>query len=391
MQSIIQEILTLRGGRIMNPFLGKISMLRNGEPLAIDYKNKNRYRIVASEPDGSRTAYYFTSPIYNIRTKKVLDMKFHSQGNAVSATGSNATISISNSIRMENAEGVCVISISGQITHVSENGVSYGNACIYPTTNGVAICSKCSEREPFVFTIEINKPFLEVRANDKYFALMSERFRPFVAVSCIGTSDANGNIVAPAKVSSQKISDRRYTMTISPCASLGESVLIEANLYETKLFQDTTVESKNAETNNAFGSIGFIGNTKEFGDQWLYSRPDYEKMPELNGKKILRAVFHIPKLNSDAVELTASQVSNRFCSFGSTWNNKIAETSSLDNLQMTEHYVNLNLMSVLTDRQGRLSRGEGFILKAKRENEGFSVIATGDNYLTPQILEINYR
>jgi hypothetical protein len=48
-------------------------------------------------------------------------------------------------------------------------------------------------------------------------------------------------------------------------------------------------------------------------------------------------------------------------------------------------------MPVLADKQGRLQRGEGFILKAKRKNSGFSVVATGDNYFFPQILEVNYR
>ena len=44
-------------------------------------------------------------------------------------------------------------------------------------------------------------------------------------------------------------------------------------MYERKLFLDTTVESKNIDVNNAFGSIAFIGNTDIFGEQWLYSRP----------------------------------------------------------------------------------------------------------------------
>ena len=220
---------------------------------------------------------------------------------------------------------------------------------------------------------------------------MSERFRPFVSFSCIGTSDANGNIIAPAKISYQKITDRKYTVSVIPCSSLGKSVLIEANLYEPKLFQDTTVESKNAKANNAFGSIGFIGSTKEFGEQWLYSRPDFTKMSALNDKKILRAVLHIPKLNTGSIELTSSKVAARFCSFGSTWDNKIAEASTFNESQITDNYINLNLMPVLTDKQGSLQRGEGFILKAKRKNTGFSVIATGDNYLFPQILEVNYR
>ena len=59
--------------------------------------------------------------------------------------------------------------------------------------------------------------------------------------------------------------------------------------------------------------------------------------------------------------------------------------------QITDRYIDLNLMPVLTDKQGRLQRGEGFILKAKKKSSGFSVVATGDNYFAPQILEVNYQ
>jgi hypothetical protein len=318
-------------------------------------------------------------------------MKFHSKAGVAYTTGSNANITVGSNIRMENSEGSCVISLSEHISHISETEIVYVNNRLYPTTNGVAIRSLCNEGKGCTFSVEVNKPFLEIRANDKYFALMSERFRPFASISSIGTSDANGNIIAPAKISYQKITDRKYTVCVLPCSSLGESVLIEANLYEPKLFQDTTVESKNAKVNNAFGSVGFIGSTKEFGEQWLYSRPDFTKMSELNDKKILRAVLHLPKLNTGAVELTSSKVAARFCSFGSTWDNKIAEAAAFNESRITDHYIDFNFMPVLADKQGRLQRGEGFILKAKRKNSGFSVVATGDNYFFPQILEVNYR
>ena len=375
----------------MNSILGEISTLRKGAPLVIDYKNSNRYRLVSIEQNGTKTAYYFSSPIYNNRTRKAVDMKFHSKGSVAYTTGSNANITVGSSIRMENPEGFCVISLSEQISRISETEIIYTNKRLYPTTNGVALRSFCNDGRGCTFSVEVSKPFLEVRANDKYFALMSERFRPFVSFSCIGTSDANGNIIAPAKISYQKITDRKYTISVIPCSSLGKSVLIEANLYEPKLFQDTTVESKNAMVNNAFGSIGFIGSTKEFGEQWLYSRPDYTKMSELNDKKILSAILHLRKLNTGAVELTVSKVAARFCSFGSTWDNKIEEASTFNEPQITDHYIDLDFMPVLTDKQGRLQRGEGFILKAKRKNSGFSVVSTGDNYLFPQILEVKYR
>ena len=114
-------------------------------------------------------------------------------------------------------------------------------------------------------------------------------------------------------------------------------------------------------------------------------------MPELSGKKILRAILHLPRLSRTTTELTATGVAARFCSFGSAWHNKIAETSPVFTPQISNRYLDLDLTSVLSDAHGRLFKGEGFILKPKKRDDGFSVIATGDNYFTPQILEIHYR
>lgn len=375
----------------MNSISNEISRLRKGVPLVIDYKNSNRYRVIAVESDGTKTAYYFTAPIYNNRTRKAVDMKFHSNGETIYSTGSGTNTTISNSIRMENAEGFCVVSLSDHTKLISEHEAICGSDRIFPTTNGVAFGTDCHDGKHYTFNVEISKPFLEVRANDKYFALMSEKFKPFVTVSCLGTSDSTGNIISPAKVTYQKISDLKYAITISPCSTLGKCVFFELNLYEAKLFQDTTVESKNPKLNNAFGSVGFIGNTTEFGEQWLYTRPDFSKLNDLSDKKLMRAILHLPRLNRSAVELIASKVSARFCSFGSTWDNKIAEASVIADSLITDHYIDLNMMPILADGFGRLVQGEGFILKAKKKDSGFAVITTADNYFAPQILEINYR
>ena len=375
----------------MISILNEILKLRNNEPIDIDYSNTNRYRVVANEPDGSKTGYYFNTPIYNIKTRKSLDMKFHTHGSTIYSVGSNTQSSITNNIRMDGTDGFAIISIEGQAQLVSDREISCGKELISPTTNGVAIKSSYQNGKAYTFSIEVSNPYLETRANDKCFALMSEMFRPFLSISCIGTINDAGRVIAPALIRYQKISDRKYTVSVSPCSVVGQAVLIEANLYDPKLFQDTTVESKNPTVNNAFGGIGFIGTTNEFGEQWLYSKMDYSKIDELNGAIILKAMLHIPKLNSDAVALKASQVSARFCSFGSNWDNKKAETTVFADSHISEDYFDLDLTSLISDKHGRLRYTDGFILKSKSKDIGFSVIATGDNYFTPQILEIKYR
>lgn len=371
--------------------LNEVSGLRNDLPLLIDYKNSNRYRIVTVEPDGNKTAYYFSTPIYNNKTRKALDMKFHLNNDAIYSIGSNADIKISNAVRIENSEGACILSLSENATFVSEHELACGNERIFTTTNGVAYRVPYKNNIPFTITIEVTKSFMEIRANDKYFALMSERFRPFALISCIGTVDMNGDIIAPAKVEYQKITDTKYSLSFYSSSAIGKWILFEVNLYEPKLFQDTTVESGHPKLNNAFGGVGFIGTTEEYGEQWLYSRLDLSKLSELNEKKIVKAVLHLPKLNTALFDMSAYSASTRFCSFGSTWENKIAAGFDIGNSITKGRYIDIDITSIVSDKYGKLERNEGFILKAKKKDAGFSVIATGDSHMNPQILEIMYR
>lgn len=368
----------------------EIFVLRRKTPIVIDRQNSNRYRVIVSESDGSKTAYYFAVPIYNLNSGRAVDLKFHTKGNAAYATGSNASVNIGKNIYIKNADGACAVSLSGCISHFAGSEIRYGNTRIFPTTNGVALKSMCSENHPFAFAIEVDKPFLNTRTNGKYFALMSDEHRPFVTVSCIGTTNRSGKVIAPAKIAHRKINDKKFALTVIPCSPSGNSVLTEINLHEEKLLKDTTVESKNPDSNNAFGSVAFTGQTDEFGEQWLYTCPDFSKMAELNDRKILKAVFHLPFHNNDPVVLSAFAVSSRFCSFGSTWENKIPATYRLATSECTDGYISLDLTSALSDKCGRLIKGDGFILRAEKNVSGFSAVATGDSYLTPQIIEINY-
>ena len=376
----------------MQSVLGEISKLRRGSPIIIDYHNSNRYRLVVQESNGTKTAYYFSTPIYSRRTRKMIDVKFQSNGDAIFSTGSNTNITVSRNVLIENAEGSCYIELSQNCNLISSQKVRCGSMVLIPTTNGVAFKCALKTNEKATFTIEVGQPFLNVRANDRCFALMKERFRPFVVFSCIGTVDTSGDVIAPAKIEYQKLTDRRYRIAIFSTSPLAQSVLFEANLYENKLFQDTTVESMNPSTNNAFGSVGFIGNSSAYGEQWLYTRLDYSRIPEIMDKRIQKAVLHMPKLNQSKVEFSAYKVSARFCSFGSNWDNKIPGESPVSDSSSQNGYQSLDFTSLLIDgRTKTITKSEGLILKPKVKGSGFSVIATGDSYLAPQIMEINFR
>lgn len=372
--------------------LDEITTLRNKAPIEIDSRNQNRYRVVLEEPDGSKTAYYFSTPVYNDRSRKLVDVKFHEKEGTVYSVGSNASCTFTDHVKMENDEGICRVLLDESVVCVREQELLCKNHYLHPTLNGFAYQISCQGGSPYTFELEVTRPFMEVRVNDKCFCLMSERFRPFVTVSCIGTMDQSGQAIAPAKITYQKLTDRKYRLTTIPCSPKGRWMWMEINLYEAKLIQDTTVESANPGINNAFGSTAFIGHTPEFGEQWLYARMDFSKMPELADRIIQKVSVHLPTYNQMAQEMEALRLPRRFCSFGSVWENKIEGAEMIARSVKESNYQNIDLTGLMADaRTGYSTRNEGLLLKPCKKNAGFSAIATGDSYYAPQIYEINYN
>ena len=66
----------------MRSVLEEITKLRK-EPFIIDHHNSNRYRLVVQENDGSKTGYYFSTPIYNRKTRKLIEHRFQKNGDII--------------------------------------------------------------------------------------------------------------------------------------------------------------------------------------------------------------------------------------------------------------------------------------------------------------------
>ena len=369
----------------------RIYEFRKSPVLSFDRQNSNPYRVVCNEENGSQTAYCFSAPMYESKSKKALDMKFRKNGEEIHFAGSGADVTFADAVTMKNKQGFCRLSLPQRARFLSDQELLCGDGRIFGTTNGIAYKIPLTGEQSDSVFLEVDKPFMEVRTNNHCFALMREQFRPFVTVTCIGTVGTSGDVIAPAKVTYQKQNDRTYELSFKTGSPMGKWVLFEVNLYEPKLFQDTTVESNHPKMNNAFGSVCFLGQTKECGEQWLYTRPDFSKIKELYDKRILKAVLHIPKLNKEFIGATAYKLPSRFCSFGSTWQNKIAAMSAAAVATADADFMHLDLTNLLTDKHKRLSATEGFILKPQHPLKGFCVISTGDSYYAPQILEINFK
>ena len=70
----------------------EIKALRKTDSFSIDNTNINRYMLVLLEDDGSRTAYCFSTPIYNINTGKMVKLCFHKNKDTYLLEGSNACL-----------------------------------------------------------------------------------------------------------------------------------------------------------------------------------------------------------------------------------------------------------------------------------------------------------
>lgn len=191
-------------------FLNEIVSLRNGRNIVIDHQNSNRYRLLVTEPNGTKTAYCFSTPIYNRKTKRLVDLRFHTDGEVAYFSGSNAEIAVTDSIHLENTEGYCIIRTDRKFFPDSGREIRCDRNTVFPTTNGIALKEYIGNTGKMSLEIETGQSFFQVLANDKYFALMQDRFQPFVTLSGIGVLDKNDQLTAPVTVAYKKLSDCRY-------------------------------------------------------------------------------------------------------------------------------------------------------------------------------------
>lgn len=376
----------------MKSVFQEIENLRDGSSINMIESILNRYTVVCQESDRTHTAYCFSVPIRNVKTNDVVDMCFHHNKYVSVFTGSEAKITIDDKARLVNRYGRCDIIFQSGVTKKTANAVYLGKedcfAEICPTLNGLMIIMDYNPTQyQSRLILNLDRIFESTRTNGKYFSIMRDKFIPFITVSCMGVINNCGEVIAPCEVDNQKISDVEYALTFSTKIKNISRIAVEINMQETKLFQDTTVESQNPKLNNAFGGVAFLGKSKYFGEQWLYSRLEMSNISQFHNKKILKTVLHIPKIGHSMIPLTVNQISSRFCSFGSNWQNKIAVTNSVSESSISNGYYHFDVTKLFGNL---IKKSENFVIRGKSTNTP-TIISTGDNFYAPQILEVKYQ
>ena len=146
-------------------------------------------------------------------------------------TDSETKIKLDGNILLENKDGFCMIRLprSSPIKPVLK---TYdGDIYAFPTEGGVLLKCTVKEHKSISFIIDVGESHLKVKQADKSFALMRERFLPYVVFSNVSNVKATGNIISTAKIAYRKLTDKRYMVTVS-ADSTAQYILLKVILYE---------------------------------------------------------------------------------------------------------------------------------------------------------------
>ena len=363
--------------------LEEIKYLREMSDFEIDTRNKNRYRIIVKEDDG-RTSYCFSTPIYNISTRKLVNPKVMKNMDEYRVEGTNCTAKFSGKeCVFESGKDSVKLIFANELTPSNRNA----DICFDATLNGARFNVKSNHIK---FLVDASSIYHMVHSSKGNFSIMKEKFTPLLAISTLYSVSEDGKY-APVKVNWDKAGEGIYSIEMI-ADNVASRIIFEANVYEVKLFQDTTVEERYPKDNNVYGTIGFIGNTKWFDRQWLYIRPYFHCIADLYSEHIDKIILHIPMFYKNTENIQISTPVRRFCSFGSNWGNKVDITEKRCGFKFSERYLSVDVTDYFAPGSDhRLTANNGLIIKGSDILNEQIIMSTGDNYSAPMILEIKTR
>ena len=348
-----------------------ISKLYGNNQFNIDLRNRNPYRIVLKE-EKCMDIFYFSSPIFSYKSGKLVCCNWVGNNGKFVFEGVNAFLNIDrNSIILENQIGSCIVSFNKDIN-------------IAPTLNGILVESKFVD-------IEVKLYFrLSGRAiyNSSFLAYVSENLPPFLVFNSLFAK--KNDELFPVEIICNQIDDNTFKINFHTDRKI-EKLYFDINLYLSKLIFDTTVSSKKKNENNIYGEIAFLGSTDLCGKEWLYARFNAMKLENIQAQQVLKAYYYIPCFIQNNKKLKLNVLTTPWCSFGTTGENKI-ETEQL--ISYSENIYNYKRLEVTNVIKGILkekdSRNLSLLIK-QDSNIGNTIVATGDNYINPQILRIKIK
>ena len=368
-----------------NP-LETVALLSGSNILDIDTNQSSRYCIKLNSV-GGKEAYYFTTPIYNTHSRKLVRRKFFEDHGVYRFVGSNCEVSVtSEQIKLIRESQICVLNLKNNFHWVLRDGVLISDRIsIIPTYNGICIYGDILQMS---LDVSVDFDYQKIRCHQSCISFMESQFTPVFVVSGL-FAQSSANECIPLRVKYYERSPKEGVLSFASNQSTYNQCAFEMNFYEPKLIQDTPVSGNFPNENNAFGPIAFVGKGDYYGTQWLYSRLDISKIQELQGKPIREIKLYIPRFTKETTPLHIFELLNRFCSFGSTWSKKVDKGSHYDPIKFNGDYVCIDLTRNYTGR-GLIRQSSGVVITPANTGLGYQVISTGDSYVLPPILCVKY-
>lgn len=337
--------------------------------------NTNPYRLSIATDDGMN-AYYGSVPLYS-KDNILLNPKWSKTDYGARFDGVNARVECFNEkVVLRNGGGSVEIDF-------------YDDVLLEPTYNGVMVRCDFGKTK---LTVKAQKP-MNIYDNGCCFALMQGDNAPFLTISCL--YGCNGKEKHPIYAHSEETGAAVRNVVINGKPDT-TALFFEINLYAPKIIFDTTVSSAEPTKNNAYGGVAFLGQTEEFGEQSLYTRFDCAQFWDLNFYKVKEANLYLPayggdRTNGENAFLSLNDLDFPWCSFGTTWENKVNPSAILSEIRKQLKYEVADVTDIIKRIITRKElRDFGTVIKASR-GYGYRILSTGDNYYRPQILEIKLK
>lgn len=375
----------------MSYALETIQRITKGEKIS-HIQKINRYGLSAQFNSRNRE-FYFSAPIYIGQSETLVKRCFTLKGNQYVMQGSSAQVIITES-------GIKFLTVFGSMRiyweekqqfSLCDNGrfLRSEKMSVYPTFNG-ALIRQVNDGDVTLFFESDLRQDGEIKSNSKFFSYMKSKYEPFFTMGTLYAESVSAQNFYGLTIEAKHENVKRVNIKMKSEHSDAARFVWEVNAYEPKLFQDTTVESRRPSENNVFGSIAYLGRSSEYGTQYLYSRLDLSKLSAESFQNIESVYLHVPYYMISGQAFRVFSPFKRFCSFGSRWNNKVAYEDARIEGHSHGGFVSFDLSPYFLNTKGSLQETTGIMIRHSAQ-EKFSLLATADNYFTPQILEIRHK
>lgn len=368
-----------------------IKQIRKETNLDISDNKVCRHCIDIREKD-AMVSYLFSLPVRREKDGVLCETYWGKRGKTWEAEGAMFDVRIKVScdkiILSQPRKSYTLILPCQQSWKERDNELYSENMRISLNPNGVTMSCNITDKS-IKMQLQTDRPIYEVRGNGRYFAFMSQRFKPGATISALYFK-GKGDTFYPVKLSYDKVDIDKYELEWE---FLGESqgeFVFEYNLYEEKLFQDTTVSEAFIWENNVFGTTAFLGRSKTLGEERLYIKPRFDLLNQYRSCDIQSILLLIPKIAKDCPEIEAYRMDKRFCSFGSNWGNKVPHSRYCIPVTQDADNIVLDLTECMVEN-GKLKFFYGILIKCVEQTMSYGVVATGDCLSFPIILEVRYK